>query len=102
MNARCQLAQCGEEVTFAVRDGDGCLDSDELSEVTIDGVDGVQCARSGQLSCHWTIPTPQCPATNIAPVTAPQNPTIIIDNVPNDDGSTTNDDGSEQEIDDAP
>jgi len=57
---KCQYAHCSGSVSFAVRDGDGCSASDPLTGQTLGAVDGVECRASGQESCHWTVPTPQC------------------------------------------
>merc|ERR1719189_1322713 len=87
---RCQYASCSQSVSFAVRDGDGCAASPSLLSQTWGAVDGIECHASGQQSCHWTVPTPQCAPEEqvvISPVTA-----LIDDDtdlmIINDDAST--------------
>jgi len=44
-----------------------------LLSQTLGTVDGIECHASGQQSCHWTVPTPQCAPEEqvvISPVTA--------------------------------
>merc|ERR1719361_2823004 len=74
---RCQYAQCGQSVSFAVRDGLGCAASDSLLGQTFGGVDNIECHASGQQSCHWTVPTPACASVNMVNSIVTESPQII-------------------------
>jgi len=75
---RCQYAQCGQSVSFAVRDGLGCSASDSLLGQTLGGVDDIECHASGQQSCHWTVPTPSCATVNmVSDMIVTESPQIV-------------------------